>query len=58
MNFYLREVAFTFLAMKQEVGKYLVYGRVTENEKLITTITLAEAHRLARDWDAAHPREP
>ena len=44
--------------MKQEVGKYLAYGRVTENEKLITTITLAEAHRLARAWDAAHPREP
>ena len=19
---------------------------------------IAEAHRLARDWDAAHPREP
>ena len=58
MNFYLKQVAFIFSAMKQEVEKYLAYGRVTENEKLITTITLAEAHRLARDWDAAHPHEP
>ena len=44
--------------MKQELGKYLAYGRVTENKRLITTITLAEAQRLATEWDEAHLGDP
>jgi len=48
------------LAASRATGSYREIGVIRRDEAAarMTPEQIVEAQRLARDWDAAHPREP